>query len=43
MHWVLPRGGDAVAEVQWMHNLDRGLQRAKEEDKLVLLDFFSPT
>lgn len=43
MHQMPPRGGDEMAEVQWMHNLEEGLQGAKQHNKFVLLDFFSPT
>jgi len=32
-----------MAQVQWLHDLDEALQRAKRENKLVALDFFSPT
>ncbi len=31
-----------MAEVRWLRSLEDALRRAKEEKKLVLLDFFSP-
>lgn len=32
-----------MAQVQWLHDLDQALERAKQQKKFVLLDFFSPT
>lgn len=32
-----------MATIPWMKDLDEACQRAAAEDKLVLLDFFSPT
>ena len=32
-----------MATIPWIHDLDAGLQRSAEEDRFVLLDFFSPT
>lgn len=32
-----------MTEVHWLNTLDEALERAKQEDKLVALDFFSPT
>jgi hypothetical protein len=29
--------------VHWLHDLDEAMNRAKEENRFVLLDFFSPT
>ena len=29
--------------IQWLHNLDEALEGARRQQKLVLLDFFSPT
>jgi hypothetical protein len=33
----------AMAQVQWLQNLDEALARAQQANKLVALDFFSPT
>jgi hypothetical protein len=32
-----------MSSIPWVPNLDGALAKAKETDKLVLLDFFSPT
>jgi uncharacterized protein YyaL (SSP411 family) len=31
------------SEIQWLTSLDEALAQAKQQDKPVLLDFFSPT
>lgn len=32
-----------MTQVQWLHDLEQALERAKQQNKFVLLDFFSPT
>jgi hypothetical protein len=32
-----------MTQIQWLHDLDEAFDRAKQENKFVLLDFFSPT
>jgi len=32
-----------MSHIQWLDDLDEACQRAQRENKLVLLDFFSPT
>jgi len=32
-----------VADISWLDDLDEALSRAQKQQKLVLLDFFSPT
>jgi hypothetical protein len=32
-----------MAMIEWLHDLDEACKRAENENKLVLLDFFSPT
>ncbi len=32
-----------MATIPWTADLDRALERARDEGKFVLLDFFSPT
>jgi hypothetical protein len=34
---------NASTEIRWLASLDEALTRAKQQHKLVLLDFFSPT
>ncbi|MGH2447429.1 MAG: hypothetical protein ACRDFS_02320 [Chloroflexota bacterium] len=29
--------------INWIHDLDQGLKQAKQTNRYVLLDFFSPT
>ena len=31
-----------MTQIDWLDSLDRGLSRARGEDKLVFLDFFNP-
>lgn len=31
-----------MTEIHWLDSLDKGLSKARGEDKLVFLDFFSP-
>jgi len=31
-----------MAEVEWLNNLEKGLETAKAQKKPVLLDFFNP-
>lgn len=32
-----------MTQIQWQHDLDQALERAKQQNRFVLLDFFSPT
>ena len=32
-----------TTDIAWLDDLDQACRRAREQDKLVLLDFFSPT
>ncbi len=32
-----------MADIGWLHDPDEAARRAGDEDKLVLVDFFSPT
>lgn len=32
-----------MAQVQWLHSLEEAMERARQQDKLIALDFFSPT
>jgi hypothetical protein len=34
---------DAPTEIRWLASIDEALALAKQHDKPVLLDFFSPT
>lgn len=31
-----------TAQIQWLHNLDEGLEKGRQTGKPVLLDFFNP-
>jgi len=33
----------ALTEIRWLASLDEALELARQQDKPVLLDFFSPT
>ena len=35
--------GTSPTEIRWLTSLDEALDQAKQRDKPVLLDFFSPT
>ena len=37
------KGGDAMSIVSWQLNLDDARKKALDQNKFVLLDFFSPT
>ena len=32
-----------MSTVNWVHDFDAACRQARDEDRLVLLDFFSPT
>jgi hypothetical protein len=40
---ALTMSTDAPTEIRWLASLDEALALAKQQDKPVLLDFFSPT
>ncbi len=36
-------GGGGKSSVSWVHDFEEARKRAQAENKLILLDFFSPT
>jgi len=32
-----------MPDIQWTNDLDEACRRAEQEDRLIVLDFFSPT